>query len=438
MDDKLKEMINTDDFKMSDIMSQKIDTALGKLPERKVFDLRKFVMAASLILTVLAGSTALAYDKGYKLSDIYRIFSFYDSKKDVSKYAAVQNNSVKDKGITVTLNESILDENNLVLDMTIKSDKPFEKYNAYNDMKMLSPEGYIGDQLVTGASYGYGEFKDEYTYDMSIDNVIAYNNIPDKFELKYIIKEIDGIKGNWVFNLKLNKEDINKDSKIVNLNQIIDFRGGKAVIKKVVFTPVSTRILLEEVNGFKKPSVPKNFEESIEDGFIIYNADGKVIPSIGILYNNNENGLFNALISCNQVDKYPSSLTLVPYKAALLDKEIIISSQLDPAKLPIELKHASGSTLIITGIKTDENSTQISWVEDLVSPDIYGSPTLRDEAGKIIEPKSFTPLSKREGLHLEGTVVYPVLLKDKKYIFSFNDSYLYKILEEQKIVIPID
>lgn len=438
MNDKLKEMINTDDFKMSDIMSRKLDAALGRLPERKVFNLRKFVTAAALVLAVLVGSTALAYANGYKLNDIYRIFSFYDSKKDVSQYVAVQNNSVKDKDITVTLNESILDENNLVLNITVKSDKPFEKSSAGNDMKMLSPEGYIGDQLVTDASYGYGEFKDEYTYVMSINNVITYNNLPDKFDLKYIIKEINGVKGNWVFNLNLNKEDINKDSKIINLNQIIDFRGGKAAIKKVIFTPVSTRILLEGVDGFKKPSVPINFEESIEDGFTIYNEDGKVIPFIGIFYPKNENGLFNALISCSQVDKYPSSLTLVPYKAALLDKEIIISSQLDQTKVPIELKHASGSTLIITDIKTDENSTQISFVEDLVSPDVYGEPTLSDETGKIIEPKSFAPLSKREGLHVEGTVIYPSLSKDKNYTFSFNDSYTYRILEDQKIVIPIN
>lgn len=437
MDDKLKEMISTDDFKMSDIMSQKLDTALGRLPERKAFNLRKFVMAASLVLAVLAGSTAFAYANGYKLKDIYRIFNFYDSRKDISQYVAVQNNTVKDKGIALTLNESILDENNLVLNITVKSDKPFEKSSAGNEMKMLSPEGYIGDQLVTGISYGYGEFKDEYTYDMSIDNVITYNNLPDKFDFKYIIKEINGVKGNWVFNLNLNKEDINKDSKIVNLNKIIDFRGGKAAIKKVVFTPVSTRILLEEINGFKKPSVPKNFEESIEDGFIIYNEDGKVIPFIGIVYHNNENGLFNALISCNQVDKYPTSLTLVPYKAALRHKEIIVSSQLDKSKLPIELKHASGSTLIITSIKTDENSTQISFVEDLVSPDVYGNPTLSDEDGKIIEPKSYA-MGKRDGLHLEGSVIYPPLSNDKKYTFSFNDSYTYKVLEDQKIVIPIN
>ncbi|AKL95750.1 hypothetical protein CACET_c23040 [Clostridium aceticum] len=434
MTDKLREKIVKEDFIMPDNTSKKLDDFVNKLPDKKVFYLKKFMTVASLLLVFTIVSIAGAYANGYRLQDIYHLFGFYHSDKDLSKYVVINNTSVQSEGITVTINESILDENNLILNMTVKNDTAFEKSDSYNDLAVGVIEGFVDDTLVFSSGSGYGEFIDQHTYNLSIQHMINTKNLPTKFGLKYVIKTINDINGNWTFHLDLNKEFINSASKIVDLNEIIDFQKGKVVINKVAFTPISTRISLLGSADLPAPKFP---DDPLRDGFIVYNQDGQEIPFIGIDYNIDSNGNYVASIECDPVNTTPSSLTLIPYKRIFSGSDKEISAKVNLNKLPIILTRDSGTTISINKIEHSEEGSLISFIFDLVSPDNAPIFVIYDETGSIIEPKS-SIANRKIGSRIEATLLYPKFLEDKEYVIILEDSYIFEIYENEKIVLPIE
>lgn len=434
MNDKLREKIIKEDFIMPDSTSKKLDDFVNKLPDKRIFYLKKYMTVASLLLVFTFVSIAGAYANGYRLKDIYQLFGFYHSGKDLSEYVVINNTSVQSKGITVTINESILDENNLILNMTVKSDTAFEKSDSYNDLTIGVIEGFVEDTLVFNSGSGYGEFIDQHTYHMSIQHMISTNNLPAEFGLKYVIKTINDVNGNWTFHLDLNKEYINNVSKIVDLNEIIDFQGGKVLINKVAFTPISTSISLLGSSELPAPKFP---DDPLRDGFIVYDQEGQEIPFIGIDYNIDNNGNYMASIECDPVDTPPSSLTLVPYKRIFSGSNKEISAKINPDMLPIILTRASGTTISINRIEHSEDGTLISFIFDLVSPDNGPIFAIYDETGSIIEPKSAIT-NKKVGSRIETTLLYPHLIEEKQYVISLEDSYIFEVYEKEKIVIPIE
>ena len=434
MNDKLREKIVKEDFIMPDSTSKKLDDFVNTLPDKKVFYLKKFMTVASLLLVFTIVSIAGAYANGYRLNDIYHLFGFYHSDKDLSEYVVINNTSVQSKGITVTINESILDENNLILNMTVKNDTAFEKSDSYNDLAVGVIEGFVDDTLVFNSGSSYGEFIDQHTYNMSIQHMISTNNLPAEFGLKYVIKTINDINGDWTFHLDLNKESINNASKIVDLNKIIDFQEGKVVINKVAFTPISTRISLL---GSAELPTPKFPDDPLRNGFIVYNQDGQEIPFIGIDYNIDSNGNYMASIECDPVDTLPSSLTLIPYSRIFSGSNKEISAKIKPNTIPIVLTRDSGTTISISKIEDSKDGSLISFIFDLVSPDNGPTFVIYDETGNIIEPKS-TITNKKVGSRIEATLLYSKLLEDKEYVIILEDSYIFEIYENEKIVIPIE
>ena len=131
--------------------------------------MRKGVIAAVLALAV--GSTIFSTAFGedvlatVKLA-IFDIGNYLGINKDLEDYKTVINSSVSKNGITIQLNEVIVDKDEIIVSTTIKSDERLDEsgINVLGDV-------YINGRQVSNSAGGSSKVIDEYTE----ENVISYN-----------------------------------------------------------------------------------------------------------------------------------------------------------------------------------------------------------------------------------------------------------------------
>ncbi|WP_322392395.1 DUF4179 domain-containing protein, partial [Clostridium perfringens] len=130
--------------------------------------------------------------------------------KDLEDYKTVVNSSVSKNGITIQLNEVILDKDEIIISTTVKSD------TSLGAVGEISPFGsvYINNEKISSASGGGSKQIDEYT----TEAVLSYQldkNLPNgdlNIEIKYTDALIIGagkeIEGPWTFKFKANGDTL--------------------------------------------------------------------------------------------------------------------------------------------------------------------------------------------------------------------------------------
>lgn len=122
--------INLDEYKKDDfndiekkLIKKNIRKSIKKGSKQRV---RRKVIAAAAIMAILAGMSfgntgAYAISKINLVSE--SISSFLGIEKNLEDYNTVIDKAVIDKGVTVKLNEVILDDNELLISTNISSDR---------------------------------------------------------------------------------------------------------------------------------------------------------------------------------------------------------------------------------------------------------------------------------------------------------------------------
>lgn len=233
------------------------------------------------------------------------------------------NVSSKSNGLEITLDKAMYDKKKIYLDMTLKTDKKFNKTkykkaigdSPYGDgvknMYIDILEMYINGVKADCYSYSCGivEFIDEYTVNLSylieldINNDVEDANFKINFNLLEYNNSFDSkkIKGPWSFNFNIKSIDDNKK------DIEVDKKDGDYTLKKVTVTDtyIETKMELPFQPGLGNPH--NNF-------VIIQDDQGRTLEmSSGADGENKMYTQINELIKVGDIPKYIDILVCKNY-----------------------------------------------------------------------------------------------------------------------------
>lgn len=217
------------------------------------------VIAAAAIMAILV-CMSFGNTRAYAISKINlfseSISSFLGIEKNLEDYNTVINKSAIDNGVTVKLNEVVLDDNELLISTNISSDRILKDYESWDSEMTL----YINDKKVkfTGAS-GSSKNIDDYTtqqvleYDLdSIKGIDLNGDLSVKIVYSKMMVNFadDNINGTWKFEFKTNGDRLKIDTKTVNLDYEFDIENGnKYILEKYTDNALGQKVYGKIINN---------------------------------------------------------------------------------------------------------------------------------------------------------------------------------------------
>ncbi|WP_297633315.1 DUF4179 domain-containing protein [uncultured Clostridium sp.] len=255
--------INENDFaevEVSELERMKVKKKLKKSIKKKNY--KKYALAAGIVLSVGIGAVTVEPVFAYNIPILGDLLLEKEIQNNAYKdYAEVIGETKEHRGVKVTLNSAVIDENNLSVSFDIYDEKGRISEENPEILAIGIGSGlYInGEEFFGGGSGDWKiisnkHFKRIYHYDL------ADKKYENEVEVEILNKEILGVKGDFGFKFKLNKEKIGRESivldnfteeneylkKINKENKYID-------IKKISKTPLGMTILgiNKDINDLK-------------------------------------------------------------------------------------------------------------------------------------------------------------------------------------------
>lgn len=306
-----------EEVELSDIEKKRAKKRLHEKIKLKGSILFKYskAIAAVLCIFVVSGFALFKSSPTFAVGipvvgNIIKHITGYDYE-EFDKYTSVINKAIDKNGVKVTLDEVMLDKNELRIASTFKSDDKFKGKSVLT----LHPEVYINGKKLNVGGGGTKQVIDENTY-LTVDSLDVHDvKVPTDISMKVIYDEIQIIdeKGNenkkitgpWAFEFNVSKSEIEKNTKVIKLNNSVAVSGIKMILKELSITPLTTNL------SYKlKGETPANFiikddkgNELREEGYG-YGTDG-LIGGI--------KGEYKGFANFSAVSKGAKKLYITPY-----------------------------------------------------------------------------------------------------------------------------
>lgn len=259
---------------------------------------RKIALIASfasfMILGVGLSSEALA-DIQLKMFDIGYYLS---TNKNLDDYKTLINSSITKNGVTIQLNEVIIDNNEVIVSSTIKSDFKLDEGGIY-------PFGYlyVNGKLASSAD-GSGRAIDDYTFESvtiyRLDEELPLGTLDIKLKHKHVLNGTKEIKGPWNFEFTASGEQLSIDTIENNINyDFILNNNQKITLNKYTINDVGQKIYYSIENKTENYQLELRGLDDLGNEVTFYQS-----------YENNENGLLKPY---PQISDKAKILTLTPY-----------------------------------------------------------------------------------------------------------------------------
>lgn len=237
------------DIKIPEGVNLSVKKGIDRAKKEKRKKMIKSTVSASIAGVVVLGCIITFNDTVYAgiQKTIYDIKSILGVEKDLDNYKTIVNKSITKQGVTITLNEVILDDNELIVCKTISSDK---KTNT-NDCR-VDEELFINGQYAGVMSSGYINQIDEYT----IQEVMFYTPTEDidlqgdldiKMEISQVyfesVTSSESIKDDWNFEFKSSGAELLADTTEIILDNTFELENGAVIdLKKYTSNNVGQKI----------------------------------------------------------------------------------------------------------------------------------------------------------------------------------------------------
>lgn len=444
------------------IQKERIKKSLRKkMRNKKKKSILKYgsaVAAISLVCLIGVGKAAPSFAKDVPIlnSIIQALNANMGVYEENSKYSEVINKSIKDNGVTFTLNDIIADDSKMILSYTIKSDKKIKDLHGVGLGRFLE----INNKYFSSSGSSVGQYIDNNTYVGREELSISPFQIPKKCKINLNIDEIGDVKGKWNLAFTTSKDEIYKESVTFKPNTKVDFPQSTVNVNKVTVSPMGTYI---SVNGnYKDESFKNPFNVGVFDYFywIVYDDKGEQIVSKSMGGGNIDmnKATFESQMQYNRLNHIPKYLTVVPckinpYKGSVIGsykngKKITkinkegyefkeVSSIIDGA-YPKELSQGKMGKVVVNNIKVEDDKTIVNFTVKgkapyLQSSDVY----IKDQRGERVEVK--IPLAAMNPEKpSEYTVVYEALKPEQKYSICTSDLSNVEVREDLKFKIELN
>ncbi|MFL0268081.1 DUF4179 domain-containing protein [Candidatus Clostridium radicumherbarum] len=242
-DIELKNFLNSNEnLEIPEEISNGINKVLNKIEKRQKFKrwMKGGSIAASLLILITIGLGAAFPALAEQAAVITRILgkeSFFNRELQSSFYKSdisnVQNNSIAvgqtstHNGISVTMKEIAYDGTALYAVYQVKSDVPNDKLRNVGNISIGGETtDFVGDNLIAIQTIDNNTVQFVQMFIISGEEKLA-----DKFNVSINFTELLFKKGNWSFNMILDKNELAKDSKLTDLNKVVNFNSGKANVR---------------------------------------------------------------------------------------------------------------------------------------------------------------------------------------------------------------
>ena len=280
MDNNIKDMIK---------IPKELDDAVLKGFERGKRDKKKekqkliFKRSAIAAGVIVAGTTMAGIINPNIVSaipivgDIFEYFNDGVYKQASNKYEELGNDVniiVEDKGVNVTINKVVVDDNILLASLLVESDK----FVGYDEWR--SPQDFLNidlNVLINGempSSWGpkvtiVNESTAAVILEVNVSGIDLGNEVNIDLDINNFTRGRKTLaKGNWDFNIKTIK---GSESNIYEVNKSLNLINEEMNIEKLVVTPLNNRLILSGIT-----SDYENFRID-ENKFIVRDNNGKML-----------------------------------------------------------------------------------------------------------------------------------------------------------------
>ncbi|WP_276619489.1 DUF4179 domain-containing protein [Syntrophomonas wolfei] len=186
-------------------------------------------VAAAVILTVgILGTPLASYAYENVNLIVSNIASYLGIEKNLDDYSTVVNQAITRDGLTIQLNEVILDTDQLVVSTTARSDEKIEK--GYIGMDSLI---YINGKRINGGASGSSQSIDDYTVEEVINHQLDNADLSGDLDVKIMLlsAEVNGDtrRGPWVFEFKTNGDQLALDTHEIKLDYAFTLDNGQRI-----------------------------------------------------------------------------------------------------------------------------------------------------------------------------------------------------------------
>ncbi|GAF63433.1 hypothetical protein BTS2_0324 [Bacillus sp. TS-2] len=224
----------------------------GKKRRKVRESVQRSLLAVSGLCLILLASGFLSTGMAAALSNLPIIGSaleefVYSKEHSLKDYKTVIGESVEDNGMSVTLNEVILDEGQLLISSTFHTELSDEDlvYTWFSDIEV-----YLnGSEITTlGGGGGPNEITNSYV-DYFWTNDIPNVKMDDEQQIKIVFHNLERfdskkvIEGEWSFSFTASGEKLMENREIISIDKQFMIEDGQLVnVGDLVLTPVSTRL----------------------------------------------------------------------------------------------------------------------------------------------------------------------------------------------------
>lgn len=284
-------------YDLNDIEKEKLKNNFkNSVKNKKSIKKLPIAIAMSLILATGLVTTNLGSEILVSASiTTSNISSYLGLNKNLDNYSTIINKSISKNGVTISLNDVILNNNELIVSSTIQSSKgdaTNEGFHEYGDI-------LINGKIIKAGSTGSSKAIDKSTMESVTNYILPDIDLSKEIDIKIIYSDVlvgaKSIYGPWIFEFKANGSDLSKDTKRINLdNKFTLDNGNKINLTKFTSNAIGQEILytIKNDNPTDKSAYDiklvgkDNLNNPIEFGLSSSDSDGgilKIEPVLGKL-----------------------------------------------------------------------------------------------------------------------------------------------------------
>lgn len=371
----LKQKARAEKVRIPTEVEQRISYVLKSLPRFRN-PLRFAIAVVAALMVGVVSLSVISPTYAESLPILKSVFAYFGKSENYSNkqylmYSTPINQSVTDQGYTITISEVAADDNLIVISYTVKGTKPFS-----NDFSL---DPYLfgilsqGGKNITNAT-GQGKMLDDDTFAGYTSYFVGRDNLPDKLDLNFAVKQIDNTPGKWNFQFTISKQGTSKKSQVVTPSVTASLPNAKVVVSKVVMSPFANTVMLN-VSYTKQP---------YHYGFFVLDDKGKPLYVIG----EGQGTPKEQNVSFVKGTGVLNNITLIPFTYnSDYDLHPIEWLSQTTKVLPVELNPSNNTKFTIRKIKSNNNVTKIYYTIDGLYPYGYAVKiALLDNNGKVIYP----------------------------------------------------
>lgn len=297
----------------TDIEKKNIQAQFRKSINKKKHYKRNIAVAvaAALVLTIgILGSNAEVY--ATRVSNIIGsdLASALGIQKNLDEYKTVVNKTVTDNGISIKLNEVILDGNELKVCYDVSSNEKLKDGRSWMPFNVV----YVNGEKASTGSDGTAKNIDDYTTEEVMTYHLEKVNLSGDLNIKILCKAIrlddKEKKGTWSFEFKTNGNQLRIDTKEMVLNNKFILENGKEyTLSKYKDNALGKKIYASTSTANLKTKAA-------------YDIELRGIDDLGnkVSFYMNYDIKNEALFKTGKINENAKTLTLTPYAAKYPEK----------------------------------------------------------------------------------------------------------------------